>query len=58
MVNISWEISAYKDPTVQRKSRLVKNFADIFYWNLYRLDWYNKYAGEISKKIVGADVRN
>ena len=30
MVNISWEINALKDPTVQRKSRLVKNFAEIF----------------------------
>ena len=37
MVSISWEISAYKDPTVQRKSRLAKNFADIFYWNFWYL---------------------
>ena len=27
------EISAKQDPTVQRKSLLVKKIADIFYWN-------------------------
>ena len=42
-----------KDPTIQRKSRLVKDVADIitdfcgigFYW-------YNKYASEISEKCL------
>ena len=54
MVNISWEISAWNDPTVQRKSRLAKNFADIFYWNFRysAFNWYNKYAKEISEKSL------
>ena len=51
MVNISWEISTEKDPTVQRKSHLVKNFV-IFFTEISGIDfyWYNKYAGEITEK--------
>ena len=54
MVNITWEISASKDPTVQRKSRLAKNFADIFYSEISGISfyWYNKCAKEISEKSL------
>ena len=40
MVNIFCEMSAWKDPTFRRKSRLVKKFTDIFHRNFWYQFWF------------------
>ena len=48
MVNISWEISAYKDPNVQRKSRL--------YCNAFSATFTAVRCFQLRKKVLRLDA--